>query len=74
MRENWGEGGGRERENGDNREKGNEGMERRGERAMEKRERERGCDEHEREEDDVRGAVVCPQAALFEEGQGCGGG
>lgn len=36
--------------------------------------KERGCDEYRREQDDVRGAVVCPQAALFEEGQGCGGG
>lgn len=35
---------------------------------------ERGCEGYMREEDGVRGAVVCPQAALFEEGQGCGGG
>lgn len=27
-----------------------------------------------KERDDVRRAVVCPRAALLEEGQGCGGG
>lgn len=38
------------------------------------KERERGCDEYKRKQDYVRGAVVCPKAALFKEGQGCGGG
>lgn len=41
---------------------------------VEKGKGERRCEDDMRAQDDVRGAVVCPQAALCEKGHGCGGG